>query len=53
MRTSTLGAAALTLTLTLAVACGPDSLLGPDAPQGIDGLALIGPQCPVQSEEDP
>jgi len=32
------------------LACGASELLGPDAPQGIDGLVLIGPQCPVQSE---
>lgn len=31
--------------------CGSDSLLGPDADQGIEGIALIGPQCPVQSED--
>ena len=38
----------------LAVAgCGADDLLGPGAPQGIDGLVLIGPQCPVQTLENP
>lgn len=39
--------------LALAVGCGSADLLGPDAPQGIDGLVLIGPQCPVQSVENP
>lgn len=34
-------------------ACGSSDLLGPDAPQGIDGLVLIGPQCPVQSIDNP
>ena len=33
--------------------CGPDDLLGPGAPQGILGTVLIGPQCPVQSLDDP
>lgn len=43
----------LTAFLLLAAACESEALLGPDAPQGIDGLALIGPQCPVQSLENP
>ena len=34
-------------------ACGPSDLLGPDAAQGIEGIALLGPQCPVQSQQDP
>ena len=29
-------------------ACGSADLLGPDALQGIEGIALLGPQCPVQ-----
>jgi len=29
-------------------ACGNDDLLGPGSTQGIHGLALLGPQCPVQ-----
>ena len=33
--------------------CGSDDLLGPDAPQGVEGIVLIGPQCPVQSVDDP
>lgn len=33
--------------------CQSAEPLGPDAPQGIEGLVLLGPQCPVQSEEDP
>jgi len=31
---------------------GP-GLLGPDAAQGIDGTVLLGPICPVISEENP
>ena len=34
-------------------ACGASELLGPGASQGIDGLVLIGPQCPVQRPDDP
>ena len=34
-------------------ACGSDLLLGPDADQGIDGVALRGPLCPVVSQDDP
>jgi hypothetical protein len=33
--------------------CAGDLLLGPDAAQGIDGLVLLGPLCPVVSESDP
>ena len=32
--------------------CGPGGLFGPDS-QGIEGIVLIGPQCPVQSPQDP
>ena len=39
--------------LSLTSGCGSADLLGPDAPQGIDGMVLIGPQCPVQSLDDP
>ena len=35
------------------VACGPSELLGPDAAQGIEGIALLGPRCPVRSQQDP
>jgi hypothetical protein len=41
------------LLLAALTACGSDALLGPDAPQGIEGTVLIGPQCPVVSVEDP
>jgi hypothetical protein len=34
-------------------ACGSDLLLGLDAEQGVDGIALLGPLCPVISEADP
>lgn len=37
----------------VAASCGRSDLLGPDAEQGIEGIALIGPQCPVQTLEDP
>ena len=39
--------------LLAASACGADDLLGPGARQGIEGIALIGPQSPVQSLDDP
>jgi hypothetical protein len=45
--------AATALVGALLLACGSDDLLGPDADQGIDGLVLLGPLCPVVSEEDP
>lgn len=34
-------------------ACGSSILLGPNASQGIDGLVLLGPLCPVQTPTDP
>ena len=35
-------------------ACGgSEALLGPDAPQGISGLVLLGPLCPVVSPDNP
>jgi hypothetical protein len=37
-----------------ALGCGdPAELLGPDAAQGIVGTVLLGPTCPVQSEDMP
>ena len=45
--------AALVLAVVAATACGNDPLLGPDATQGIDGLALLGPTCPVVRVDDP
>jgi hypothetical protein len=46
--------ASLSVALLLAaIACGPGGLLGPEADQGVDGLVLLGPTCPVQSLEDP
>lgn len=41
---------ALLLTLT---GCGASDLLAPDAAQGIEGIVLLGPQCPVQTLENP
>jgi hypothetical protein len=47
-------AGTVAFTLAAAVAgCGSSSLLGPDADQGVEGIALIGPQCPVQSDDTP
>jgi hypothetical protein len=34
-------------------ACESGDALGPDTAQGIEGLALLGPQCPVEILEDP
>jgi len=34
------------------MACGPDDLLGPEAAQGIEGIVLLGPLCPVESLEN-
>lgn len=45
---------ALIVGLALVVtACEAAELLGPDAAQGISGIALLGPQCPVQTDQDP
>jgi hypothetical protein len=40
-------AAAWTGLLMALPSCDGDQLLGPDAPQGVEGLVLSGPQCPV------
>ncbi len=48
-----LGRVGLALVLLIVSACDPSELLGPDAAQGIDGIALLGPRCPVQSEQNP
>ena len=45
---SRLGTRLALAVLLLLAACGSADLLGPSAPQGIDGLVLLGPQCPVQ-----
>jgi hypothetical protein len=39
--------------LLVVAACGPSDLLGPDAEQGIEGIALRGPTCPVVRLDDP
>ncbi len=44
---------ATTATLLALLGCASDLLLGPDAAQGIDGLVLLGPLCPVVTEENP
>lgn len=41
------------LVAVVATGCTAAELLGPDGAQGIDGLVLVGPQCPVQSLDDP
>lgn len=41
---------AIILALT---ACGTGDFLGPGAVQGIEGIVLLGPQCPVQTSENP
>ena len=48
VRTILVGLGLLTLD-----ACVSSDLLGPDAPQGIDGVALLSPLCPVLTEENP
>jgi hypothetical protein len=42
----------IAILLTLA-ACGTSDLLGPDAAQGVEGMVLLGPQCPVQTPDNP
>ncbi len=39
------------LTSVLVWACDPGTLLGPEAPQGIEGVALRGPVCPVETQD--
>ena len=39
--------------LLAVAACSTGDLLGPEAPQGIEGPILLGPQCPVQTLENP
>lgn len=48
------GAPAVALLAAVVAACdGGSSLLGPGAPQGVEGQVLLGPLCPVQMEGDP
>lgn len=42
-----------TVLLVGVVGCGSSDLLGPEAAQGIEGIALLGPLCPVVSLQDP
>lgn len=43
----------LVIVLTAVAGCaGTGALLGPEAAQGIDGLVLLGPMCPVQQAGD-
>lgn len=54
MRTGKLPSpATVAAVLLLAAACGSSVLLGPDASQGIEGLVLLGPVCPVATPTDP
>lgn len=43
----------LALALAISAGCGSSLLLGPDAEQGVEGVALRGPMCPVQSQQNP
>jgi hypothetical protein len=52
MTRMTIRAMALTGAFALA-ACGTSDLLGPESPQGIEGLVLLGPMCPVVRVDDP
>jgi len=47
------GLAVLVWTVSAAGCADAPGLLGPDALQGVDGLVLLGPLCPVASESDP
>lgn len=39
--------------MVLTAACDAELLVGPSADQGVEGVVLLGPQCPVQSLDDP
>ena len=39
--------------LLILVGCSGSDLLGPEAAQGIEGIVWLGPQCPVQTLENP
>ena len=41
------------MAVLLSACTGASTLLGPDAEQGIDGLVLLGPQCPVVQQDSP
>lgn len=43
----------IVLVAVVAACTSGSSLLGPDADQGIDGLVLLGPQCPVVQQDSP
>ena len=53
MRRPTFTRLAALLPLLVLGGCASDLLLGPDADQGIDGLVLLGPLCPVVTDENP
>jgi len=44
---------AVTCVALALAACDTTLLLGPDAAQGIDGLVMLGPLCPVATPENP
>jgi hypothetical protein len=46
-------ARSLLLLLLSLTGCSSADLLGPGVAQGIDGIALLGPQCPVQVPGNP
>lgn len=43
----------LVLVLLASPGCDGTQLFDPSLPQGVEGMALIGPQCPVQSQTNP
>ncbi|MEQ1856388.1 MAG: hypothetical protein ABL963_07955 [Longimicrobiales bacterium] len=43
----------LLASLLALASCGASDALGPGAPQGIEGLVLLGPMCPVVRLDDP
>jgi hypothetical protein len=54
MRHTVLGrVATLAATLSIAACADARGLLGPEASQGIAGLVMLGPLCPVVSVDDP
>lgn len=53
MRTRGVLSLAVTLAALALTACDGTRLLGPDAAQGIEGLVLIGPLCPVATPDNP
>lgn len=53
LRSSPRGCVLALVPLLVSAGCGSGLLLDPDAAQGIDGIVLLGPLCPVVNLEDP